>query len=111
MHRPHTASTANSANSAQREAPWASAAGFGAVRNVLTLRIEGTAETQSMLDFAQFAESAAPQNSELTRMDIDTSQISHRHHVAAIPDVHLGIGALPLFMVVVVVVVSFVRFI
>lgn len=74
----HSASTANSANSAEREAPWAYAAGFGAARNVRTQRNQGVAETQNPPEFAHFAESAAPQNPVLTRMDIDTSQISHR---------------------------------
>ena len=72
----HPASTANSANSAEREAPWPSAAGFGATRTVRSKRNEGTAEIQNLPDFAQFAESATPQNTALTRMDIDISQIS-----------------------------------
>ena len=82
----HPASPANSANSAEREAPWASAAGFGAarnVRNVRSVRNEGTAETQNQPDFAQFAESAVPQNPALTRMDIDTSQNSHSSQAQA----------------------------
>lgn len=73
----HSGSTANSANSAEREAQWASAAGFGEMRNVRSERNEGTAETQTLPDFAQFAESATAQNTALARMDIDTSQISH----------------------------------
>lgn len=76
----HPASAANSANSAEREAPWASAAGFGATRNVRTQRNEGAAETQNVQEFAQFAESAVPQKPALTRMDIDSSQISHSSH-------------------------------
>ena len=77
----HLASTANSANSAEREAPWASVAGFGAPRNVRNVlneeRNESAAETQNQPDFAQFAESVSSQNTALTRMDIDTSQDSH----------------------------------
>lgn len=73
----HPANTANSANSAEREAPRDSAPGFGDMRNVRSARNEGTAGTQNLPDFAQFAESATPQNIALTRMDIDSSQISH----------------------------------
>lgn len=70
-------STANSANSAEHEAPWASSAGFGATRNVRSERNHGAAETQKPPEFAHFAESAATQNPVVTRMDIDTSQSSH----------------------------------
>jgi hypothetical protein len=73
----HSGSTANSANSAEREAQWASAAGFGEMRNVRSERNEGTTETQTLPDFAHFAESATAQNTALARMDIDTSQTSH----------------------------------
>lgn len=70
-------SMANSANSAECEAPWASEAAFDATRNVRNLRIEVTDESPSLPEFAHSAESAASQNPTLTRMDIDTSQISH----------------------------------
>ncbi len=73
----HPTNTAKSANSAEREAPRASAAAVEATRNVRTQRNEGATESQSLPEFAQFAEMAAPKKLELTRMDIDTSQISH----------------------------------
>ena len=79
----HPVSIANSANSAKPEAPWASAAVNGATRNVLIERSEGTAETQNLPDFAQFAESATFQNTAPTRMEIDTSQDSHNSQAQA----------------------------
>lgn len=79
----HSVSAANSANSAEREAPWASAAGFGAMRNVRSERNEVVAEMQNSPDFAQFAESAKPKNPALSRMDIDSSQDSHSSRVEA----------------------------
>lgn len=74
------ASAAKSANSAKCEASWASAVGFKATRNVRSQRNECAAETQEVPEFAHFAESDAPQNLALVRMDIDTSQISHGSH-------------------------------
>lgn len=48
------------------------------MRNVLSEeRNEGAADTPNPPEVAQFAESAAAQNTALTRMDIDTSQDSH----------------------------------
>ena len=83
----HPASTANSANSAEREAPWAPAPGFGATRNVRNLlseeRSDGAAQAQNLPEVAQFAESATFQNTALTRMDIDTSQDSHSSQAQA----------------------------
>ena len=79
----HPASAANSANSAEREAPWALAGDFGAMRNMRSQRSEGTAETLSPPEFAHFAAFAALQSPALTRMDIDTSQISHSSQVQA----------------------------
>jgi hypothetical protein len=73
----HPASTANSANSAEHEATWASAAGFGAARNLRSERNEGAVETTNPPDFAQFAESATSPKTALTRMDIDALQNSH----------------------------------
>lgn len=79
----HLTSTANSANSAEREAPWSSEAAFGATRNVRSQLNEGAAESKTLGEFAHFAETSAPKNPALTRMDIDTSQISHSSQVQA----------------------------
>jgi hypothetical protein len=79
----HPASFANSANSAEPEAPWAPTAGFGTVRNVRSQRNEDAAETQDLPEFAHFAESVVLQYPALTRMDIDTSQISHSSQAQA----------------------------
>lgn len=72
----YPASAANSANPAEREAPWASAAGFGTPRTVRSERNEGAAETQNLPDFAQFAESVTSQKAALTSMDIESSHNS-----------------------------------
>lgn len=76
-------SVANSANSAEPEAPWAPTAGLGTVRNVRSQRNEDAAETQDLPEFAHFAESVVFQYPALTRMDIDTSQISHSSQAQA----------------------------
>jgi hypothetical protein len=51
------------------------------MRNVRSERIEGTAETQSLPEFAYFALSATSKNPALTRMGIDTSHDSHSSQV------------------------------
>lgn len=68
---------ANSANSAKCEAPSASAADIASERNVRSQRNDGGAELIHLPEFAHFADSAALQNQPPTRMDVDTSQISH----------------------------------
>ena len=40
----------------------------------------GTTETMNLPDFAQFAESATPANTALTRMVVDSSQDTHNSH-------------------------------
>lgn len=83
----HPTSTANSANSAEREAPWATAPDFGATRNVRNVlseeRSEVAAQAQNRPEVAQFAESVTSQNAALTHMDIDTSQDSHSSQAQA----------------------------
>jgi phage/plasmid primase-like uncharacterized protein len=71
-------SMANSANSAECDVPCGFTADIEPVRNVRTERTEVDSPEWDVPHFAQFAESAAPKEPALTRMDIDTSQISLR---------------------------------
>ena len=77
-------SKANSANSAEHEAPWAPVGTLDATRNLRSPRNEGTAASNTLREFAHFAGSAATHDPALTRMDIDTSQISHSSQAPAV---------------------------
>jgi hypothetical protein len=68
---------ANSANSAERETPRAPSGDFDKLRNVRSQRIEGAVDTKIPRDFAHFAESVSTEGLAPSRMDSDTSQISH----------------------------------
>ena len=70
-------SAANSANSAEREVPWASTKGLDTSRNVRSQRNDDADDSKNLPEFAHFADSAALQHLAPTRMDIDTSQVSH----------------------------------
>jgi putative DNA primase/helicase len=69
--------TANSANSAECGVPCGFAADIEPVRNVRTELTEVDSPKGGGSHFAQFSDFADPENPVPTRMNIDTSQISH----------------------------------
>lgn len=73
----YPASVADSANSAEREDPWALAPVFDAVGNVRPERNEVPVESQELPEYAHFAESAEPHNLRPTRMDAHITLILH----------------------------------
>lgn len=53
------------------------------MRNVRSQRGEGATESEDMPEFTHFTEFAIPNDQALTRMDIDTSQVSHSSQAQA----------------------------